>query len=254
MGCILCKVCKANLDALNEKLLKWLEAQTNSVAIMEREADPAAIYQAHELSQTDPAEAFRQYLALAEQGSVWSMAMVGHRFEHGTGTAPDLAEAEKWYFRAYQGGSDYGLIWLGHLYQDSNRYEMAQEVWRSGVARGFVPAMVRLASCYRHLPDWPQRRDEAMALLERGSAAGDLSARMLLAAGMTRGWFGLRHIPDGIRRMFRNLDDITSLVGDEMPPAQDRAAGPGWFGRLAAQLSLLGANRQPASKLTVGRP
>jgi TPR repeat protein len=248
MKCILCKMCDATHTALSKKLFAWLDAQTNSVAIMEREADPASIYQAHDLMKTDPAESFRQYLALAERGSVWSMATLGNMFENGNGTARDLAQAEKWYLCAYEAGSDYGLIWLGHLYQELRQYDKAQEVLRTGVERGFVPAMLRLASSYWNSPDWPQRRDEALALLERGSAAGDFSARRYLAVGMTRGWFGLRHIPDGIRLVLSTAEDLANLLKDETTTAQtDRKTRPGFFSRLAANLWLLGATRHPAS-------
>jgi tetratricopeptide (TPR) repeat protein len=249
MKCILCKICEARQAILNEKFFAWLDAQANSVTIMEREADTASIYQAHDLLKIDPAESFRQYLALAERGSVWSMANVGHLFENGTGTAKDLAQAEKWYLRAYEAGSDYGLIWLGLLYQESGRYEKAQQVFQNGVERGFVPAMLRLAASYWNSPNWPQRRDEALTLLERGSAAGDLSARRYLAVGMMRGWFGLTRIPDGIRLVFSTAEDMANLVKDETATSpSERKTGPGLFNRLAAQLWLLDATRHPASR------
>jgi hypothetical protein len=166
----------------------------------------------------------------------------------GTGTARDLAQAEKWYLRAYEAGSDYGLIWLGHLYQESRQYEKAQEVFRSGVDQGFVPAMLRLASSYWNSPNWPQRRDEALTLLEHGSAAGDLSARRYLAVGMTRGWFGLRRIPDGIRLVFSTAEDLANLLKDETAMAQsERETRPGLFNLLAARLWVLGATRHRPS-------
>jgi hypothetical protein len=67
MKCILCKICEANAAMFWEKHLAWLEAQSNNVAIMEREADPLLVYQAYDLLKTDPAESFRQFLALAEK-------------------------------------------------------------------------------------------------------------------------------------------------------------------------------------------
>jgi TPR repeat protein len=248
MKCILCRICEARENALSKKLFAWLDTQTNSAALMELDADPEAIYQAHNLRKTDPAESFRQYLALAERGSIWSMANVGILFENGTGTERDLEQAEKWYLRAYQARSDYGLIWLGHLYMQSQQYEKAQVVYRTGVARGFVPAMVRLASSYWNAPDWPERRGEALALLQRGSAAGDIAARRYLAVGMMRGWFGLRHIPGGIRRLFSVAEDVANLLKDEPTTAHnDNKTRPGFFSRLAAQLWLMGAARSPAS-------
>jgi hypothetical protein len=248
MKCILCKMDEPSRAALNRKLFAWLGAQTNSVAIIEREADLAPIYRAHDLRKTDPGEAFRQYLALAEAGSVWSMANVGMLFERGTGTERDLAQAEKWYLRAYEAGSDYGLIWLGQLYQRSKQDEKAQAVFRTGVVRGFVPAMLRLASSYWNSPDWPQRREETLALLEAGSAAGDVSARRSLASAMARGWFGLRRIPKGIRLRFSVAGDLADLVKDETAAVQsDGKTQSRFFSRLAAQLWLLGPTRHQAS-------
>jgi hypothetical protein len=248
MKCIFCKICEANQAIFDKITVAWLEAQTNSVAIMEREADPALIYQAHDLLETDPAESFRQYLALAESGSVWSMAIVGYRFESGIGTARDLAQAETWYLRAYRAGSDHGLLWLGYLYQESKRHQKAQDVFRTGVERGLTPAMVRLASSYWNSADQPQRRDEALALLERGSAAGDLFARRFLGSVMTRGSFGLRRIPAGIRLLFSVAKEIDNFVEDEKATAQsNRKTRPGFFSRLAAPLWLLDATRHPAS-------
>jgi hypothetical protein len=240
MKCIVCKICEANEAILNKKFLAWLDAQTNSVAIMEREADPEPIYRGHDLLKTDPVEAFRQYLELAERGSVWSMAIVGQLFQNGEGTARDLVQAEKWYLRAYRAGSDYGLIWLGHFYQESKQYEKAQDVFRTGVERGFVPAMFRLAASYWQSPDWPQRREGALTLLERGSAVGDLSARRFLASAMSRGSFGLRRIPAGIRLLSKVAHDMARLVEDEKIMGQgDRKTRPGFLGRRAAQLWLL---------------
>jgi TPR repeat protein len=248
MKCILCEKCKAVRAALDKKWIAWFEAQSNAVAVMERETDPAALQQAYDLSKTDPAESFRQYFALAEAGSVWSMGVVGYMFAHGDGTAMDLAQAEQWYLRAYQAGSDYGLIWLGGLYQQLGQHEKARQVFRTGVERGFVPAMARLAATYMRSPGWRQKRDEAMALLEQASAAGDPFAPHSLVRAMMRGWFGLRNIPEGIRRLPATAEDMAKLVEDEMRPAQgDSETRPGFFSRLAAQLWLLGAARHSVS-------
>jgi hypothetical protein len=108
--------------------------------------------------------------------------------------------------------------------------------------------MQRLAWSYWKSADWPQRRGEALALLERGSAAGDLSARRYLASSLTRGRFGLRHIPRGIRLLFSIAEDMANLVEDEMATSQsDGKTRPGFFSRLSAQLWLLNATRHPAS-------
>jgi tetratricopeptide (TPR) repeat protein len=260
MQCILCKICEANAAILRKKHFAWLDTQTNSVAIMERETDAQQVYQADDLLKNDPVEAFKQYLALAESGSIWSMATVGQLFESGTGTAQDLAQAEEWYLRAHRAGSDYGLIWLGYLYQESGQHEKAQDVFRTGVERSFVPAMFYLAWSYWNSADWPQRRDETLALLKRGSAAGDLWARRFLASAMMRGYFGLQHIPAGIRLFLDVAEDMARLIEDEKATAQsEKEIRLGFFSRLAAKLWLatgtkVGArpNADGAKLLSVG--
>jgi hypothetical protein len=232
MECVLCKVCKARAEILDKKHFAWFETQSNSVAIMEREADPQLVYQAHELLEIDPAACFKQYLALAEGGSVWSMANVGHMLANGTGVARDLARAEKWYLRAHGAGSDYALIWLGMLYQDSNRDARAQDVFRTGVERGFAPAMFYLAWSYWNSADWPQRRDETLTLLERGSAAGDLWARRLLANAMIRGSFGWQNIPTGIRLLGKLVE------GEKATARGETEIRLTFLSRLAAKLWL----------------
>jgi len=246
MKCVLCKMCETTRAIFDKKRDAWLHAQSNNVEIMERETDPAAVYQVYE--QTDPAESFRQHLSLAEQGSVWCMATVGQKYQTGTGTTLDLAQAEQWLVRAYQAGSDYGLICLGRLYDRSERSGKAQEVYRAGAARGFVPAMINLAASYRSSPDWVQRRHEALELLEHGRAAGDLFARHWLTTAMLRGWFGLRYIPEGIRRVPGVAHDMAALLEEEGSPSRgDSKTRPGLISRLAAQLWLVGATRHPAS-------
>jgi TPR repeat protein len=233
--CIFCKICEERLAILNRKDFDWLEAQSNNVAIMERESDPQLVYQAHDLRETDPAACFKQYLALAEGGSVWSMAAVGHMLENGTGTDRDLVQAEAWYSRAYEAGSDYALIWLGLLYLRSNRHENAQDIFRAGVDRGFAPAMYYLAFSYWKSGDWLQKRDEAMSLLQRGFAAGDLGAQRFLLVSMLRGRFGLRHVPAGFRLLSKVANDEAKIIEDDGAARADSSEKPlGFFGRLAA--------------------
>ena len=53
MKCIFCKICEERIAILNRKYFAWLEAQSNNVALMEREADPQLIYQAYALQESD---------------------------------------------------------------------------------------------------------------------------------------------------------------------------------------------------------
>jgi hypothetical protein len=225
MECVLCKICEARRAIFQKKHLDWLEAQSNNVA----------------------------YLALAEGGSIWSMATVGQLFESGTGTARDLVLAEEWLFRAHRAGSDYGLIWLGLLYQEKSRHEKAQDVFRTGVERGFEPAAFYLAWSYWNSTEWPQKRDETLALLVRGSAAGDLSAKRFLANAMMRGYFGLRLIPAGVRLLHNFTEDLAKLVEDERAAAPtEKEIRPGFLNRLAAKIVFVG--RSSTTAFVVGPP
>jgi TPR repeat protein len=235
MKCIFCKICEERLAIFNRKYFDWLEAQSNSVALMEREADPQLIYQAYALQESDPAACLKQYLALAEAGSVWSMGTAGHMLKNGTGIARDLVQAEEWYLRAYRAGSDYALIWLGQLYLESNRLEKATEVFRTGVDRGFAPAMFYLAWSYWKSGDWLQKRSEAMSLLQRGAAAGDLTAQRFLVSSMLRGRFGLQHVPAGFRLLSKVANDEAKIIEDDQGTMESSSDKPlGFFGRLAA--------------------
>jgi TPR repeat protein len=230
----LCKICEKRSAILNRKYFDWLEAQSNSVALMEREVDPQQVYQAYDLLKTDPADSFRQFLALAESGSVWSMAMVGRMFESSEGTERDLVQAEEWYLRAYRAGSDYGLIWLGLVYLKSNQLENAINVFRTGVDRGFAPAMYHLAWSYWKSGDWPRKQSEAMSLLQRGFAAGDLSAGPFLAHSMARGRFGWRHVLAGLRLSFKVADAEGKVIEDDQASRKGSSDERlGFFGRLA---------------------
>ena len=121
-------------------------------------------------------------------------------------------------------------------------------MYRAGVARGFVPAMVYLAASHRRSADWAQRRHEALKLLKHGRAADDLFARHWLTTAMVRGWFGLRYIPEGVRRLPGVAHDMAALVEEETSPSQgDSKTRPGFISRLAAQLWLVGATRHSAS-------
>ena len=189
-----------------------MDTQINRMALWEQEVDQERILRAESLRETDPAQSFEEYLALAEQGSVWSMVPVGIDFETGTGVSQNLEQAEAWYRRAYEHGSDYGLLDLGRLYRRSKRYAEAEAVFRTGTERGFAPAMFPLAWCCLMSAHWRQRREEALMLLERASTAGDLSARRFLGTAMARGWFGLSRIPAGFKLSSRVAEEVTKLI------------------------------------------
>ena len=166
--------------------------------------------------------------------------------ENGTGIARDLVQAEEWYLRAHGAGSDYALIWLGLLYLETNRHEKAQDIFRTGVGRGFAPAMYHLAFSYWKSGDWLQKRNEAMSLLQRGATAGDLGAQRFLVASMLRGRFGFWHVTAGFRLLSKVANDEAKVIEDDKASRKDSSDKPlGFFGRLAASF-------WTASQATIG--
>jgi TPR repeat protein len=250
MKCILCKMCETAKAAVRRKWRAWSDMQMNNMEIWDRETERKRIEYAHSLWKTDPAQCFKEYLALSEAGSLWSAICVGAAFENGIGSPPDLVQAEKWYRRAYEGGSDDALLRLGALYLRSREYAKAEEVYRAGIERNLAPAMHDLAWIYWKSCDWRSRRDEARTLLERGSAAGDIFAKRFLASALARGGFGLRHIPEGFRLMFSVADEMAELIKDEELVIPDKTLQPGLLGYLSRLCPFL-ANRMPASQESV---
>jgi len=60
--------------------------------------------------------------------------------------------------------------------------------------------------------------------------------------------YGLRHIPEGFRRLPGVANELANLVEDGTATSQgDSKSPPGFFNRLAAQLWLVGTTRHPAS-------
>jgi TPR repeat protein len=248
MKCVLCKMCEAAEVAIMKKAHSWLDAQKNTEEMWDREPVQVQkrIEHAHGLWEIDPAQYFKEYMALAERdGSPWSAICLGAAFEAGVGTECDLAQAEKWYRRAFEGGSDEALIRLGALYVESQQYAKAEEVYRRGAERNWAPAMYRLASVYAKRPDWRRRRDEARTLLERAGAADDILAKRFLAGAMVRGWFGVRYIPEGFRLASSVADEMVELIKNEEPVTPVTTARPGFSGYFS-RLCPFVANRIPA--------
>jgi hypothetical protein len=63
------------------------------------------------------ATALKIWLPLANEGDVLAQTYVGEIHEKGLGTAPDHAEAARWYRRAAEGGSARAAVNLGYLYE-----------------------------------------------------------------------------------------------------------------------------------------
>ena len=193
---------KAQFDALNEKLLAWLDAQINTSrswsasGIRRRYIRPT---NSRKPTRLKPFQAISRGWRNRARSGAWPW--LAYPFKRaGQRHHAEFAQAEKW-FAAPMKQAPLPLIWLGHLFRDlKNRYEQAQRRCSGPASRAaFVPAMVRLgigATGEIRQQVRPQRRDEAMALLERGSPR----------AICRRGFFGGRNdarLVRACRRIFR---------------------------------------------------
>jgi TPR repeat protein len=168
------------------------------------EPDQAKVHKAFSLIKTDPAHARSEFLTLAERGSVTSMFYLGWMFQTGAGMPVDLLEAENWYRRACDGGSDMATVYLGRIYRRKRDYARAKQVFSMGAQRGVRGAMYGLARIYLEDGE-PHEAAEVHALLEKAAALGHPYAMGNLPSLLLRGKFGLLNIPRAIPAYFRLL-------------------------------------------------
>ena len=197
-------------------LTKWEYAQANDWAIFDADPFKDELISAIRLHDASPEEGFVRLLDFANRGSLYSTHYVAWSYAVGTGARKDRDEAQAWYRRAYEGGSDRGLLEYGaYLVSGGQNYE-AEKVYEAGWRRGFVPAVYRLIRL-RLRPTLPLAERLAWKpSLEWTVEAGHPAARFLLSKYLVRGWFGLSGIPRGLKLVLALLAAI--LRGDEDRP------------------------------------
>ena len=184
---------------------KWEYGQCNDDAVWDHESDKESIRAAARLAKEDPEAGFRQMLALAEQGSVWAMVRVAYDYQVGAGIAVDFNQAEQWYRRACQGGSQRALLYYGWLLYRQGDLERTAEVFQAGVVDDWAPAMYWFCRCKLKLSNTRQTFLEVLPLLERGSAKGNEACERIVAIRLTKGQAGLRRIAEGMTRLMAML-------------------------------------------------
>ena len=187
----------------------WDYAHTNDQAIIDAEVYWDRVSEALTLRDSDPERAFDLLLRLAEQGSVYSMLAVAWRYRNGGGVTPDVAKAEYWYRRAYNGGSETALLGYAILLERRGAHELCEKAYRAGADRGWAPASYRLAEFLLKRRKGRETIREALALLERAAQQECPGAQYILAHLMARGRFGVWNIRRGMRLMrayWRRLD------------------------------------------------
>jgi TPR repeat protein len=211
------KIGMAEFAAEQRKLLaKWEFAQANDRAIFDADPFTDELMSAIRLHAASPEEGFVQLLDFANRGSLYSTNYVAWSYAVGTGVPKDLDQAQAWYRRAYEGGSDRGLLEYGAYLVSTGQNDEAEKVYEIGWQRGFVPAVYRLIRL-RLRPTLPLAERLAWKpSLEWAVEAGHPAARYLLSKYLVRGWFGVPGIPRGMKLVSAHL--AATFRGDEDRP------------------------------------
>lgn len=204
MICYWCRACEELWHAVSP----FVSAQDNTNALRDADPNPERLAEAAALRDSRPTEAFRQFVEMAADGSVWSMLNVAIAYERGDWVPCNESRAEYWYRRAWKGGSDAAMLRLAELMLRSGRLDEAETILAPAVAASVPVALRLLADIRLHAPRTPPGVVQGGALLERAVALGDFGAGLKLARLMARGRFGLRHIPAGIRRFAELVDRL----------------------------------------------
>ncbi|WP_394761983.1 hypothetical protein [Phenylobacterium sp.] len=199
-----------------ERLTKWEYAQANDWGIFDADPFKDELMSAIRLHDASPEEGFVRLLDFANRGSLYSTHYVAWSYGVGAGVPKDKDQAQAWYRRAYEGGSDRGLLGYGAYLVSRGQNDEAEKVYETGWRRGFVPAVYRLIRL-RLRPTLPLAERLAWKpSLEWAVEAGHPAARYMLGKYLFRGWFGVPGIPRGLKLVSSNLAAI--FRGDEDRP------------------------------------
>ena len=178
------------------------DAQIRAADPLIAEVDAAVAQRADE-----PAAAFQALLALAQAGSPWGMLAVAHCYLDGRGVETDRMEGERWYGRAFETGSQRGLLGYGGFLEKRGELDLAEAVYGAGVEQDWAPALWRLAMLQLRRSNTAQTRRAIRPMVERAAEGGSLSAALWLARTMLRGRYGLGEVIPGLRRAWKLADE-----------------------------------------------
>jgi hypothetical protein len=151
-------------------------------------------------------DAFDATRAAAEQGDAGAQAILGLKYEFGTGVPQDHAEAVRWYRRAADQGNAWGQSFLGVMYDNGTGvpqdYAEAVRWYRLAAAQGDASAQGNLGFMYGNgtgvLQDYvaahmwfnlSAAQSNAKAVENRDSLATEMtSAQIAEAQRLARDW------------------------------------------------------------------
>jgi TPR repeat protein len=124
-------------------------------------------------------------------------------YHRGEGVAADVAESEAWFQRAFEGGSQRGLLEYGSLNWWRGDLDKCEAIFSVGAANGWAPAQYWLAKVRVRKSRTRATLWEVRPLLEGAIANGSPAAKWFLGYYIGRGWYGLRAIPSGLKLLWQ---------------------------------------------------
>ena len=222
MRCVMCKPLMKMIGKLSpsgaatvrdfeDKAFKWHLSHCNTKTIWQKECDLAAVSQANELLKSDPQNGRLQLQDLAENGSVWSMLLLGWCYQAGSAGTVDYEKAIHWYQLASGADCDQAQLRLARLYLHRKDFDCCADMiadWRN---RRWSPATYYVAFAKLMQPRTTTRLNEARELFERSAMRGDVKAQGWLAMLYLQGAFGFKLSMYGFKslRIFMKNADAT---------------------------------------------
>jgi len=171
--------------------------------------------EAYELREKDPVRALGMFQELAEQDDSYAMLRLAWAYWQGQGTPVDKIAAERWYRRAYESNKEtvkrQANYFCGVLLEEQQRYAEAYEMFSSGAALDYAPALLRLGRLYLKGHGVARDRNRAMTLYEQAAARGNLVAKSSLGFQWMRGRRGLKKIIPGARLWMQATGEIAAV-------------------------------------------
>ena len=199
-------------EARRKLLRDWDYAQIDDWKVLSADPNKDSAIAAASLHASAPEEAFHALLGLAEEGSVWSMLWVAWCYHTGQGVLSDMAQSEAWFRRAFEGGSERGLLEYGKLQWSRGDLEKCEATFSVGAANGWAPAQYWLARVRVRKSRTRATLREVRSLLENAIAKGSPAAKSFLGYFLGRGEYGLRAIPSGFKLAWQFVTETRAVL------------------------------------------
>jgi TPR repeat protein len=186
------------LDLIWYRSYEWDFYNSNTDLLENREPDLNRFHMAGDLYDAGKiSEALAMFIELAEQGSIWSMYEIGQCYEYGRGVSIDPIEAEKWFKRAFAGGSQVAMLRCAKASASRQDYSTCEKILQVGVDQDWAPAIFWQA-WYRLMQSTNGATYRAiLPALRTAARRGHPAAKFFLANYVVRGKFGLFRMPLG---------------------------------------------------------